>query len=187
MGSLRQGRRGLISVNGSRIGNGSLMSERRLPMPEPVLTTLTPAPFAYLVRRSAIADMPRTMSEGFATLFRLFARAKARQSGMPMAHYLEYDEQSTTFQLGFPVRPEDVEALKQAGLEIGETPKGENMKAIHIGSYDSIVKTYDVMTTAMKKQGLEGSRDMWEVYYSPPETPPEQTQTEVIWPVRRAA
>jgi effector-binding domain-containing protein len=156
-------------------------------MSQPVITTLTAAPFAYLVRTSKIADMPKTMGEGFAALFQLFAKAEARQAGMPMAHYLEYDEDSTTFELGFPVRPEDVEALRAAGLKIGETPSGENMKAVHIGPYDSIVKTYDVMTGAMEKQGLKGSRDMWEVYYSPPETPPEQIQTEVIWPLRRAA
>jgi effector-binding domain-containing protein len=156
-------------------------------MSEPVVTTLEAAPFAYLDRTSKIADMPRTMGEGFAALFQLFAKAKARQAGMPMAHYLDYDGDSTSFQLGFPVRQEDVEALKAAGLEIGETPGGENMKAVHIGPYDSIVQTYDVMTAAMEKQGFEGSHDMWEVYYSPPETPPEQIQTEVIWPVRRTA
>ena len=131
--------------------------------------------------------MPKTMVEGFRTLFEHFVKAKAQQAGMPMAHYLEYDTKSTTFQLGFPVRQEDVEPLRSVGLDIGETPKGENMKAVHVGPYDSIVKTYDIMTAAMKKQGLKGSRDMWEIYYSPPETPPEQIQTEIIWPVSKAA
>ena len=56
-----------------------------------------------------------------------------------------------------------------------------------MGPYDSIVNTYNAMTEAMKAQGFVGARDMWEVYYSPPETPPEQIKTEVIWPVREAA
>ncbi|MNL80251.1 Bacterial transcription activator, effector binding domain [compost metagenome] len=58
------------------------------------------------------------------------------------------------------------------------------MKAIHIGPYDTVVKTYDALTGAMKARGLTGAHDMWEVYYSPPDTPPEKLRTEIIWPVQ---
>ena len=47
--------------------------------------------------------------------------------------------------------------------------------------------TYDAMLAEMKDRKLEGTHDMWERYISPPETPPEKTQTEVIWPAKAAA
>ena len=156
-------------------------------MTDPLVTKLNATPFAYVSRKAKMNEMPQVMGEGFATLSQLFAKAGAEMAGMPMAHYLDYDATSATFDLGFPVRPDLLEALKDAGLTIGETAAGQNMTAVHMGPYDTVMKTYDVMTNAMKAQGLKGSKDMWEVYYSPPGTPPAEIKTEVIWPVSKAA
>lgn len=156
-------------------------------MTEPTVTTLTASPFAYINLRAKISDMPKVVGEGFHKLAALFEKAGAQMAGMPMAHYLDYDTVSTTFDLGFPVRPDQVEALKAVGLKIGETPSGQNMTAVHMGPYDTVVQTYDLLTSTMKAKGLTGSKDMWEVYYSPPETPPAEIKTEVIWPLVKAA
>ena len=152
-------------------------------MTEFPVVTLTPEPFAYITITARMTEISKAMGEGFGQLSMLFAQAKATMAGMPMAHYLEYDEKSTTFQLGFPCRADETEALRDAGLSIGETPSGRNMKAVHIGPYDSIVGTYNAMTEAMKAQGLTAARDMWEAYFSPPETPPDKIKTEVTWPL----
>ena len=61
------------------------------------------------------------------------------------------------------------------------------MTATHIGPYDTVSETYSTMDRAMQAQGLTGSKDMWERYLSPPDTPPEQTRTDVIWPLLTAA
>lgn len=149
--------------------------------------TLKPQPFAYITLTAKMPEMPKVMGEGFDRLSAAFAEARAEMAGMPLCHYTDYDEQSATFEFGFPARPDQVDALRAAGLSIGETPSGRSMKAIHIGPYDTIVETYNKMTEAMKKQGFEGTKDMWESYFSPPDTPPEQIKTEVIWPVSEAA
>jgi effector-binding domain-containing protein len=156
-------------------------------MTDPTVTTLTARPFAYISRKAKMAEMPKVIGEGFATISHLFAKAGAQMEGMPMAHYLDYDTVSATFDLGLSVRPDQVEALKAAGLSIGETPSGQNMVAVHMGPYDTVAQTYDLMTNTMKAKGLTGSKDMWEVYYSPPETPPAEIKTEVIWPLVKAA
>ncbi len=155
-------------------------------MPEFPVVTLSPEPFAYITITANMTEIPKAMGDGFGQLSMLFAQAKVTMAGMPMCHYLDYDEKSTTFQLGFPCRPDEVEALRDAGLSIGETPSGENMKAVHMGPYDGLGTTYNAMTDAMKAQGLTPAKDMWETYYSPPETPPEQIKTEVTWPVQEA-
>lgn len=155
-------------------------------MTEPVVVQLTPTPFACIRRKATLADMPTVMAEGFAALSQLFDKAHARMAGAPLAHYLDYDATSATFELGFPVDAEKLEDLRAAGLTIGQTPGGDIMTATHIGPYDTIVRTYDAMTMAMKQRGLSGSKDMWERYFSPPDTPPEQIRTDVLWPVSKA-
>jgi effector-binding domain-containing protein len=57
------------------------------------------------------------------------------------------------------------------------------MTAHHLGPYDTVAQTYGDMQAQMKVDGLEGSADMWEIYMSPPETPPDKIMTEVVWPV----
>jgi len=153
-------------------------------MPEFPVVELVPQPFAYITITAKMAEIPKAMGDGFGQLSMLFAQAKATMAGMPMCHYLDYDDKSATFQLGFPCRPDEVEALRDAGLSIGETPSGKNMKAVHMGPYDGLAATYAAMTEAMKAQGLSGTKDMWETYFSPPETPPAEIKTEVTWPVK---
>jgi len=144
---------------------------------------MQPGPRAFITRSSKMTDIAATMREGFETLSRLFAQAKVPLSGMPMAHYLDYDDASTTFELGFPCRAEDADALRTAGLSIGTTAKGPSMRAIHTGPYDAMETTYHAMIGEMTRLGLEPARDMWEIYCSPPETPPAQIRTEVVWPI----
>jgi AraC family transcriptional regulator len=154
-------------------------------MPDFVVATLKAEPYAYIERTARTSEIPKIMSESFDTLSALFAKAKASMVGMPLTHYKSFDGETTSFQLGFPVRQEDTAALEEAGLSIGETPHGPAMQAIHIGPYEEVPKTYDALLAEMKARGLEGTTDMWERYFSPPGTPPEQTRTEVICPLRQ--
>jgi hypothetical protein len=156
-------------------------------MPEFTVTEMTPQPFAYVMRHAKIADMSQVMGECFGVLGAALAKARAEPAGPPLSHYLDYDKDSSTFQVGFPIRPEDVEPARAAGLAIGETPSGSVMQGKHMGPYDTLHLTYAAMTSAMSAQDLEGTHDMWERYLSPPETPPEKTETEVMWPVKLAA
>jgi effector-binding domain-containing protein len=147
------------------------------------IETMKAGPRAYITRTAGMKDIPKAMMEGFATLSERFAKANAPMTGMPMAHYLTYDKGSTTFELGFPCRSEDEVALRAAGLSIGKTPEGRSMKATHIGPYDTVVSTYNAMIADMQARGLVPARDMWEIYCSPPETPPSEIRTDVVWPL----
>jgi len=156
-------------------------------MSEPIFVELQATPFAFISLRSSLADMPTIVGQGFGTLGELFAAAGVQMAGNPMAHYLDFDAQSVTFELGFPASEADVDKLRSAGLSIGRMPGGRNMIATHIGPYNTVSETYSTIDAAMKSQGVTGSKDMWESYLSPPETPPEQTRTDVIWPLVPAA
>lgn len=153
-------------------------------MPQFPVVTLTPDPFAYITVRTSMSGISEAIGEGFGRLGAAFDEAHARVAGPPMCHYLDYDGSGTTFQLGYPARPDELDRLRDAGLQTGETPSGRNMKATHIGPYDTVVATYDALTDAIKARGLTAARDMWEVYCSPPGTPPDQIRTDILWPVQ---
>jgi hypothetical protein len=155
-------------------------------MPEFRIETLAPQPFAYISRSAALPDMPKVMGEGFGTLGALFAKAKAQMMGPPLAHYLSFRDGRATFDMGFPVRAEDTAALKAAGLSVGQTPGGAAMKAIHVGPYDTVSRTYDAMGNEMRLRNIAGTEDMWERYLSGPEVQPTEIRTEVIWPVKQS-
>jgi effector-binding domain-containing protein len=156
-------------------------------LPEPVIVELEPHPFAYISLTSTLDDTPNTMVNGFETLARLFASVEAAMAGNPLAHYLAFEVDIVDFDLGFPVLARDVQRLKGAGLLIGETPGGRCMVATHVGPYDSVSKTYTLMGKTMRALHVEGARDMWESYQSPPDTPPQEIRTEVIWPLLPSA
>lgn len=156
-------------------------------MPGFAVVELEPQPFAYLTRRARITEIPQVMAACFALLGEAFARAKAVPAGPPLSHYLDYDARWSTFEVGFPICPLHAEALRDAGLAIGETPAGKVMQGRHVGPYDTLHLAYDAMTNAMHRDRLEGTHDMWERYLSPPETPPAEVETEIMWPVHAAA
>jgi AraC family transcriptional regulator len=150
------------------------------------VTELTAAPFAYVTKTAPLKGIAEVMGQSFAELGKAFATAQAPMAGPPLCHYVAVDGQSTTFQVGFPFRPEDGERLQATGLTLGTTQGGTAMKATHIGPYETVAQTYSAMQTEMTARKLVGAEHMWEIYMSPPETPPEQIVTEVIWPVSTA-
>lgn len=146
------------------------------------LVRLIPEPFAYVPRAGAVADMPRIMSEAFCALEAALRQAETAPAGPPFAHYRSVRDGKVEVDVGFPVRAASVQALREAGLAIGETARGRALHGVHEGSHDSLSAIYDAMIANLRERGLEPCEDMWERYLSPPEAPPDETRTEVFWP-----
>ncbi|MGZ4473945.1 MAG: GyrI-like domain-containing protein [Nocardioidaceae bacterium] len=66
-------------------------------------------------------------------------------------------------------------------------PTGEMATTTHVGAYADLSRAYDAIRSAMADKGrrLDESQ-MWEEYWSGPDTPPEQTRTVVLWPLAPA-
>jgi len=155
-------------------------------MDEFKLETVEAEPFGFLRLEASLAEMSRTIGEGFIRLGELFGKADVKMAGAPYAHYISFEGSKAIFELGFPIAGVQEERLRMAGVEIGRTPDGQVLKGIHMGPYETVSKTYDSMGADLKRRHLQGTPDMWERYYSPPGTPPEKTMTEVIWPIAAA-
>lgn len=147
------------------------------------IETRTARPFAFLSRSAALPDMPATMGALYQAVAAAFAAARAPMEGPAWCRYTAFDGTTVGFDAGFAARSQDCDALRAAGLSIGETPSGRVMTGWHVGPYDTVSATYDAMQAAMKAAGVTGTETMWEAYHSPPGTPPEETRTQVVWPL----
>lgn len=58
----------------------------------------------------------------------------------------------------------------------------------HVGPYDRLPDAYEALRADAEAGGraLVDDAPMWEEYWSPPESPPQDTRTEVFWPVAPA-
>lgn len=143
------------------------------------IVTLEPEPFAFLTRVCATREVGDTVSETFASLSSAFAAAGARPQGPPLAHFRPVEDDCVSVDLGFPVAPDNLEALLGAGLSVGETCAGQAMCAEHDGGYGDLSSTYDKMISAIRDAGMQPAPDMWERYGGEGEA----VRVEVIWPV----
>jgi effector-binding domain-containing protein len=65
-----------------------------------------------------------------------------------------------------------------------ELPECEAAVTTHIGPYSELPSAYSAIQPWFEANGREPAEFMWEEYWSGPETPPEQTRTVVVWPVK---
>lgn len=147
---------------------------------------MTPEPFAYVTRQCELAGVGATIGDAFRALGAALDQAKVNPSGPPMARYRNIADGRITVDLGFPVQDAALASLRAAGLQTGMTGGGQAMRAMHAGSYEKLKLTYDAVVDAIRAAGREPGEEMWERYFSGPETPPEQSRTEVLWPVKPA-
>jgi len=143
------------------------------------LLELEAAPFAFVGRICALADVGQAVSEGFAALSAAFAKAGAAPSGPPLAHFRPADHDSVFVELGFPVSEAALPALREAGLGAGRTPAGLAVCVEHRGDYAGLKRTYDAMLEHMRAEGLKPAADTWERYAGEG----EDMRVEVIWPL----
>jgi len=74
----------------------------------------TAQPFAFVRLTSRIAEMKSAVPAAIGEVMAAFARAGVAPAGPPMAHYLSYDNESTTFEIGFPAAKADLAVLGAA-------------------------------------------------------------------------
>lgn len=142
--------------------------------------------WAYLSCRSGLqpSEINATIEKAFGQLTEAIARGAIRTNGAPRAHYHYRDDKQISFDLGFPIREEDVAAAARAGLSTGQTLAGEALMRIHEGPYAALSSTYKQLEQDLTTEGLSGRGDTWEVYLNDPDdTPPSKLQTQIYWPI----
>lgn len=131
--------------------------------------------------RAAVQDLPKVFGDAYGAIMQYLAELGEEPAGMPYAAYYNMDMQNLDLEIGFPV------ARKIAGkgdVQPSEFPGGKLASTVHIGPYDQVGPAYDALMHWVGAQGYQATGVAYEVYYSGPETPPQEIKTEIVFPLK---
>jgi effector-binding domain-containing protein len=103
-------------------------------------------------------------------------------AGPPYAAYYNEDMENLDVEIGCPVARE----LPGRGeIRAGEIPGGKVATCLHIGSYSDIGPAYVALSQWMEENDHAPAGAAYEFYLNDPdETPPEELQTQIMFPLR---
>lgn len=145
----------------------------------------TPASTAAVTRfhvgRDELATIGEQMGRAFGAVMAALGQADVHADGPALAYYEPTDD-GFDVAAGFRVAADFTAPPGVERLDLGEV---EAAHTTHIGPYSELTTAYDDLQRQAADAGraLVRSGPMWEEYWSPPETPDDQTRTEVYWPV----
>ena len=141
----------------------------------------TAAVVRFHVRAEELPTIGQQISEAFGTVIAELGRAHQGPQGPALACYEPTDD-GFDVAAGFRVQPGFAPTPALQRLDLGGR---EAAHTTHVGSYGDLPSAYADLEkgTLRLDRRLATDVPMWEEYWSPPETPEDQTRTEVFWPV----
>lgn len=101
----------------------------------------------------------------------------------PVAITVAMGEEGWSFEAGIPINREPTST--SSTVQVGETPSGRMVKAVHVGPYAEIPATYEKLEAFFAAHNIERGERCWEQYVSDPgETSEEELITHIYWPVK---
>ncbi len=130
---------------------------------------------------AAVQDLPSLFGKTYGAIMQYLAELGEQPAGMPFTAYYSMDMQNLDVEIGFPVaRP----LAGKGEIQASEFPGGKLASAMHVGPYDQLGAAYEALGQWVKAQGYEATGVTYELYYSEPETPPQEIRTEIIFPLK---
>jgi len=136
---------------------------------------------AIAIREKArVSEIPAVMFRMFGELYPHLNK-DVKCVGPPFALYHSWEGDIMDMEVGFPIEGKGIE---DGNVQTIVLPAVRAAVTMHIGPYDKLTDTYNLMTEWMKNNGHEPASFMWEEYLnSPQEVPPDQLMTRLYWPI----
>lgn len=125
-----------------------------------------------------MAEIQATMGASFGALFGY----AGRQGVEPTAAFARYYavEPKIVMDVGVTL----ARALPGEGnIEAGEIAEGDAAVTLHLGPYEAIAPAYEAVQAWIAANGRSASGPPMEFYLSPPNVPPDEIKTEVVFPL----
>jgi len=131
--------------------------------------------------RTAVQHLPEAHERAFGAIMQRLGEQREQPAGPPYAAYFNMDMQDLDVELGFPVARE---LAGKGEVQPSKMPTGKAASCVHTGPYGEIESAYVALLQWMQQNGHQPSGVAYEVYLNDPEqTPPEQLQTRIIFPL----
>jgi AraC family transcriptional regulator len=126
-----------------------------------------------------VGEIPQAFGEMFRELAPVLQK-DVRCVGPPFAYYHSWSNDETDMEVGFPIAGE---GITKGRIRPFQLPAVEAATIMHVGPYDKLMETYNVLLEWMKANGKKPASYMWEEYInSPDEVPPDKLMTRLVWP-----
>lgn len=119
------------------------------------------------------------VEEAVGRLFPALGAAGVSPAGPMVCRYHTWEDGRTECEVALPVSGEVPDTLDES-----ELPGGRSATVLHVGHYDDLSNAYDALSSWIESAGEAPAAGPFEIYLNDPSvTPPEEWQTQVVWPL----
>jgi effector-binding domain-containing protein len=149
-----------------------------------MLKERTPQPALAIRSRAntAVESIPQRIEEAYKAIAEYMQALGEQPAGPPYAAYYNMDMTDLDLEAGVPV----TRAMPGNGeICAGELPGGRAATCLYTGPYHRLEEGYNALSDWIQENRYETTGVAYEFYLnSPVETPPEELQTEIVYPLR---
>ncbi len=132
--------------------------------------------------RTAMENLPQILGEAYGAIMAYLGELGENPIGAPFVIYYNLDMQDLDVEIGFPVSKKIAD---KDNMKASEIAAGKFGTAVHVGPYDTMEPSYEILNQWIKDNGYEVEGPAIELYFNDPrEVGPENTLTEIQFPLK---
>ncbi|WP_024477456.1 GyrI-like domain-containing protein [Arthrobacter sp. CAL618] len=150
--------------------------------PQPTKVHTLEQPVAVVRERVPMDSLTDFFGRAFHRVMAATQTQGTNPAGPPFALYHGMPSETIDVEAGFPIAGHFAEA---DGVSQSVLPETDAFEAIHVGPFDTLGQTYELLQAAIESAGLTPADIAWESYLTDPEAEPDPSKwiTKVVWPV----
>ena len=139
--------------------------------------------------RTSIENIAQVLGQAYGEIFGYLGEVGVTPAGMPFTIYYNMAQQSA---LDFDMSDLDIEigvavtqpVTPRGAMQSGWLEAGKIATCLYTGPYSDCGPAYEELGRFVQEQGYEATGVAIEYYFSGPETPPEEIQTRIVFPLK---
>jgi len=146
------------------------------------VVTLEPQPAAVVRGEVPMSEVGTIFDRAFGEVVGVLEAQGLTPTGPPFGFYPRMPGETVEVAAGFPASGTVTPSGDVTPMEL---PGGRAVRGVHVGSYETLERTYGELLEWARAQGLELAERMWESYLTDPGAEPDSSKwrTEVTWPL----
>jgi effector-binding domain-containing protein len=132
-------------------------------------------------KRTPVQSLPQCIGEAIDAVTGYLAELDQATAGPPFVAYYNQDMADLDVEIGFPV----THALPGRGeILASHGPSGRAATCLYVGGWDGLGGAYEILTQWAAEKGVVPTGVAYEVYFNGPDTPQQDQQTRIVFPLK---